>query len=62
MVGYEKMLRIIVAVNNDFTQGIMYMYILASFTYKMLQELSKQAEMIPIPMHKKLNEKWTWQW
>ena len=49
------MLRIVVAVNNDFTQGIMYMYILASFTYKMLQELSKQAE--TIPMHKKLNEK-----
>ena len=54
-VGFEKMLRIVVAVNNDFTQGIMYMYILDSFTYKMLQELSKQAE--TIPMHKKLNEK-----
>jgi hypothetical protein len=42
-VGCEKMLRIVVAVNDDFSQGIVHMYILASFTHKMLQELSQQA-------------------
>lgn len=46
------MLWIVVAVNYDFTQSIMNMYILPSFTHKMLQELSKQAETVPATKRK----------
>ena len=50
-VGSEKMFRIVVAINDDFTQCIVNMYILASLTYKMFQELCEQTK--PIPAYQK---------
>lgn len=39
---------IVVAVNDDFTQSIVDMHILASLTHKMLQELREQSKSIPV--------------
>jgi hypothetical protein len=46
-VGGEEVLWIVVAVNDDFTQSIVNMNILASLTHEMLQELSEQTKSIP---------------
>jgi len=41
------MLWVVIAVNYDFTQSIVNMYISAPFTNKVFQELSEQAKTIP---------------
>lgn len=38
---------VVIAVNDDFAQSIVNMYICASFTNKVLQELGEQAQAIP---------------
>jgi hypothetical protein len=38
---------VVVAINNDFTQCIVNMYILASLTHEMLQKLCEQTKPIP---------------
>uniref|UniRef100_A0A7C9CXQ7 Uncharacterized protein n=1 Tax=Opuntia streptacantha TaxID=393608 RepID=A0A7C9CXQ7_OPUST len=41
------MLWVVIAVNYDFTQSIVNMYVSAPFTNKVFQELSEQAKTIP---------------
>ena len=46
-VGCEEMFWVVVAINDNFTQCIVNMYILASLTYKMFQKLCEQTKPIP---------------
>ena len=46
-IGGEEVFWIIIAVYYDFTQSIVNVYILASLTHKMFQELSEQSKTIP---------------
>jgi hypothetical protein len=50
---------VVVAVNNDFTQCIVNMYILASLAHEMLQKLCEQTK--PIPLLTLLYKGFHWQ-
>ena len=47
-ISCKKMLWVVIAINNDFTQRIVNMYICAALTDKVFQELGKQAQTIPV--------------
>jgi hypothetical protein len=45
-IGGEEVFWVVIAINDDFTKSIVNMYILASLTHKMFQELSEQTKSI----------------